>query len=217
MTTTIISHDIQSLVQADKIDDNYTVKRKILWGPDGTGNDVTLDTPLPVQGTFTATNPSIGLNGDPIPTSTTQVGGEDPSGNLTTLKFDNLGSLFVNTSGSFSVQVLRPIFNEVPAIPINFETTINTYTAPLGKTSYLLSILNSGDNRGQFQIYNNAILFDKQYTNVTTLSALFDYKTNVSSVPGYVIPVGNTITVTAINAGTSSGAYNSRFLILEVT
>jgi len=46
--TTIISKDIQSLIQADKINDSYTVKRKLLWGPDGTGNDIQESTPPPV-------------------------------------------------------------------------------------------------------------------------------------------------------------------------
>lgn len=55
VSTTILSKDIQSLVQADKINDNYTIKRKILWGPDGVGNDVTLATPFPVQGTLIST------------------------------------------------------------------------------------------------------------------------------------------------------------------
>ena len=46
--TTIISHDIQSLTATDKINNTYIVKRKLLWGPDGTGYDVTTGTPLPV-------------------------------------------------------------------------------------------------------------------------------------------------------------------------
>lgn len=53
--TTILSKDIQSLIQADKIDNNYTVKRKLLWGPDGVGYDITPQTPLPVTATFTGT------------------------------------------------------------------------------------------------------------------------------------------------------------------
>ena len=57
MSITILSKDIQSLVQADKINNNYTIKRKILWGADGQGFDVSLATPLPVQGTFVAGSP----------------------------------------------------------------------------------------------------------------------------------------------------------------
>lgn len=51
--TTILSKDIQSLVPTDKVNDSYTVKRKLLWGGDGVGNDITALTPLPVAGTFT--------------------------------------------------------------------------------------------------------------------------------------------------------------------
>jgi hypothetical protein len=39
-------------------------------------------TPVPITGSISATNPSVGTNGAAIPTSTTQVGGEDGSGNL---------------------------------------------------------------------------------------------------------------------------------------
>ncbi len=48
VSTTVLSKDIQSLVPADKVDDNYTIKRKILWGPDGVQYDITPLTPLPV-------------------------------------------------------------------------------------------------------------------------------------------------------------------------
>ena len=46
--TTVLSKDIQSLVSADKINDHYHIKHKLLWGPDGTANDVTTTTPFPV-------------------------------------------------------------------------------------------------------------------------------------------------------------------------
>lgn len=127
------------------------------------------------------------------------------------------GSLDVNITSGFAVQDVIVSYNEVSAIAIGVETTINSYTAPFGKVSYLLSILGSGENRGQFNIYNNGILLDKQYTNVTQLTAPFDYKTGASIVPGMVIAVGNTIAVKAINAGNSTVMFNARFLILEVS
>lgn len=159
---------------------------------------------------------SIGPNNVTAPTYSTQVGGIDPNGLLESIKFDTNGALLVNTSGSFAVQDLEILFNEVAAIAVGAETEINTYTAPSGKISYLLSILNSGGNRGQFNIYNNGVLFDKQYTNVTQLTAPFDYKTGSSNVPGLVISAGAVISVRVINAGTSAADFNSRFMILEV-
>lgn len=165
----------------------------------------------------TSSNPANGNNGDPVPLVSTQVGGETPSGDLAALQIAANGRLLVDSGQIFGVQDLKVLFNEVSTIAVGVETAINTYTAPAGKTVYLLSILNSGENRAQYNIYNNGVLYDRQYTNVTQLTAPFDYKTGSGSVPGMVIPVGNTISVKVVNSGTSTASYNSRFLILEVT
>jgi hypothetical protein len=39
-------------------------------------------TPIPISGSITATNPSVGLTGDPVPTSATFIGGENEFGDL---------------------------------------------------------------------------------------------------------------------------------------
>lgn len=127
------------------------------------------------------------------------------------------GALNVNAAPIFVTEDIVVLFNEVSTISIGLETTINTFTAPSGKISYLLSILNSGGNRAQYNIYLNGVMFDRQYTNVTQLTAPFDYKTNSSSVPGMVISVGDVITVKVVNSGTTTADFNSRFLIMEVT
>lgn len=167
-------------------------------------------------GTIEATNPSVGVNTNLAPTSSTQIGGVDINGDLQSALIGSNGRLLVDSGQIFGIQDLKILFNEVSSIAIGSETVINTYTAPLGKISYLLSILNSGENRAQYNIYNTASLFDRQYSNVTNLTTIFDYKTGSSSVPGMVISPGNIITVAVVNAGTSISNYNSRFMILEV-
>jgi len=164
----------------------------------------------------TGINPSIGVINTPAPTSATQAGATNPSGNIESLLVDSNGALIVNTSGSFEVQNLNVLYNEVSAVAVGIETTINTYTAPVGKTCYLLNILGAGQNIGQFNIYSGVPLFDKQYLSYTLFNVTFDYKTGVNSVPGYVVASGSTIKVTAINAGSSSCMYNSRIMVLEV-
>lgn len=179
--------------------------------------EVTSDNALKVTGNISATNPSVGTNGDPSPDSSTAIGAEDPSGNLQPLKVNSEGKLLVTAEQVFETQDVIVVFNEEAAVPVGLQTTINTYTAPVGKISYLLSIFNSGGNRAEYQIYNNGSLFDKQYSNVTQLSTPFDYKTGSSTVPGMVIPVGNVLEVKVINSGTDPTSFNSRLLILEVT
>lgn len=164
-----------------------------------------------------STNPSVGSNDSTAPTSSTQIGGVNQNGNLEALSLSSDGRLLVDAGQIFGIQNLKVQYSEVSTIAIGIETIVNTYTAPAGKISYLLSNLCSGGNRAQFNIYNNGVLFDRQYTNVTQLTAPFDYKTGSGSVPGMVVAVGNVIEVRVVNSGTSTADYNSRFMILEVT
>lgn len=169
-----------------------------------------------VTGSISATNPSVGPNGSPAPSQSTEIGAIDPNGNLEGLKVDSSGNLLVSAAG-FATQHLNVAFNEVTSIAVGIETTIGTYTAPAGKVSYLLNIYGSGENRAQFNAYINGVFFDRQYTNVTQLSSVLDYKSGVTSTPGYVFTVGDVLTIRVVNAGTSSANYNSRILVFEAT
>lgn len=123
----------------------------------------------------------------------------------------------VVVTNEFATQTVRVLYNEVTTISVGSETTINTYTAPTGKVAYLLTVLGNGENTAIYNIYNNGVLFDKQYSSLTQFAVEFDYKTGASSVPGFIIPVGNVLVVTTINSGNSSANFNSRLLILEVS
>lgn len=181
---------------------------QLLVNPDGSIN---------VNSSGSGGNASVGVNTTTAPTSSTQVGGVDPNGNLEPLQVNSSGELIVAGITIFTTQDVIVNYNEVTTIAVGIETVVNTYVAPSGKTSYLLSILASGGNRSKYNVYNNGVAFDTQYTQVTQLSAMFDYKTGSSSVPGKVIPIGNTVEVKVLNSGTSTADFNARFLILEVT
>jgi hypothetical protein len=173
---------------------------------------------LLVTGTFSASNPSIGVTGTTAPTSATEVGGINPSGNLQGLKVDAAGALLVDIGGVSSSEVAVPIFNDITSVAIGVETILNTFTAPAGPTvTYLLDVFNSGGNRAIFNVYNNGVLFDRQYTNVTQQNAFLDYRTETNNAPGWVIPPGNIIQVKVVNSGTTIADYNSRIYVLEVT
>lgn len=47
-----------------------------------------------------STNPSVGTNGAPIPTSSTEIGGKGPTGNLTPVSVDASGNINVNLVGT---------------------------------------------------------------------------------------------------------------------
>lgn len=177
---------------------------------------VNSDGELLVSGTFTGGNDSVAPIGGPIPADATLVGGEDPSGDFKALQTTSTGILKVTSLSEFVSQVVKVLFNEVMAIPVGIETLVNTYTAPAAPTiSYLLTIQASGENRGQYNVYLDGSLLDKKYSNVTQLEAGFDYKTGASSVPGMIVPSGQTLEIKVVNDGNSSAAYNGRYLILE--
>lgn len=179
--------------------------------------EVTDNHELKVTGTFTANNSSVGPTGDPVPADATLVGGEDPSGNLQALQVNNAGELRVAGISVFTTQNVRVLYSEVSSIAVGIETLVNTYTAPPGVISYLLTIEASGENRAQYNIYYDGVLLDKKYSNVTVLTAPFSYMTGSGTVPGMVIGTGKTVDIKVINAGTSTANYSGRFLILEAT
>jgi hypothetical protein len=109
------------------------------------------------------------------------------------------------------------VYSEITSVSVGIETLITTYTAPIGKHSYLINILTSGQNIGFVNIYNNGFIIDKQYFYYTGFNLVFDYKTGISSYPGVLIAPGTILKATVTNNGSSSASYNARFMILEVT
>lgn len=177
---------------------------------------VTDDGELLVTGNLTTNNSSVGPSGDPAPADATLVAGIDPDGNLAPVKVDSTGAVIVTSDGTAQIQDVKVVFLDTASISVGIETSINSYIAPAGKKTYLLGIFNAGENRAQYNLYKDGVLFDRQYTNVTQLSAPFDYKTGSNTAPGYEILSGETVEVKVINAGTSTASFNSRILILEV-
>ena len=98
--------------------------------------------PFPVTGTITATNPSVGTNGATAPTSSTQAGGVNPSGNLEPLMVNSAGALEV--AGTFT------------SISSGFSTITPGYPTQIavGTTSKQLFAANA--NRVYAHIFNNS-------------------------------------------------------------
>lgn len=59
--------------------------------------------PIPVSGTVTATNASVGINGALAPTSSTQIAAQNAGGDLIALMVDPSGKLLVDSSGTSTV------------------------------------------------------------------------------------------------------------------
>lgn len=91
---------------------------------------------LLVSGTFSATNPSIGVNGATAPTSSTEVGGINPSGNLNPLHTDASNNLLVNVSNFPATQ---PVSGTVAISQTTPGTTngvvVNSSALPTGAST----------------------------------------------------------------------------------
>lgn len=138
--------------------------------------------------------------------------------------FDSAGNSLTSTSGALNVNIngVNPnqnsvlVFNEVSSVPVGIETTIATYTAPVGKTSCLLQVYVGGMNVAQMKVYNNTTIYDSKYTSAAGLNENFDFKTGSSIVPGQIIGPGNSITVTVNQIGTGTATFNARIQVLEI-
>ena len=95
--------------------------------------------PIPITGTITASNPSIGTNGAAAPASSTQAAGKDGSGNLRPLQVSTAGVLSVDgsavtqpVSGSVSVSnfpATQPVSAAALPLPTGAATAANQSTA----------------------------------------------------------------------------------------
>lgn len=88
--------------------------------------------PIPITGTVTAVNASVGLTGVTAPTSATEIGAVDSGGNLQHLLVDPAGKLLVDISGTSVV---------TGTVNANIEglTAFQTSQYPVGITSVQLT------------------------------------------------------------------------------
>jgi hypothetical protein len=102
--------------------------------------------PIPVSGTFSATNPSIATNGSAIPASSTQVGGKDNSGNLQPLQLTSTKALIVDASattqpvsGTFW-QATQPVSGTIAVsnLPVTQPVSVASLPLPAGAATSAL-------------------------------------------------------------------------------
>lgn len=159
----ILSKDIQSLTETDKINEAYIVKRKLMWGSDGVGNDITSLTPLPVstgnQGIF-GTNLSFPRVSQitatfALPLSQNNVG-MSTSGGATATQGNGLLTLASGTATTASVQAYtNNSLNSSPAREVYAQFSA-AFTTPTNANS---------DQRAG--IYNSANGFFLGYDGLT--------------------------------------------------
>ena len=151
----------------------------------------------------TANNPSVGTNGALAPTSSTQVAGENPSGNLSPLQTDSSGNLLVSLAAT-------------PTSPLDVNLTkVNGSTISLGQTTMSASLPVAiasnqsaipASQSGTWNI-NNISGTISLPTGAATESTLSTLNTNVAArLTGSFVPTAfNEVALTYVTVGNGIG------------
>lgn len=135
----------------------------------------------------------------------------DSSGNELNINPD--GSINVNITTS-NVGDVRTIYNEITSVGTSVLSTILTYTAPSGKTTFLQTIEVSGTNIAEYQILKNNTIFDKKRSYFGgDLDKEFVFAHSGTGLP---LVVGDIIAVKVIHIRPNIGDFNARLQVLEV-
>jgi len=157
---------------------------------------------IPITGSITATNPSVGTIGSTAPTSATEVAGVDTSGNLRSLKVD-LTTNYLLVDGS---NVTQPISASSLPLPTGAATSALQATG----NGYLTTIASPiGLNGAAAPIYATQVAgtdgTDLRFLSTTSAGYLNVNVTNSSSSDPAAGPTGTTPPTYAIYTGFNSG------------
>lgn len=105
-------------------------------------------------------------------------------------------------------------YNEVTSVTSSVLTTITTYTAPVGKTTYLLKSAFAGTNIAAYDIRINNIVKDKKYTHFGLLTNKFIF--NAYGTKGLLLTVGDVVIIKVIHNRPFVGDFNARIETIEI-
>lgn len=169
---------------------------------DGYGNIISVDNPLPVifDGTISIGKVEvIGTNGNTI----------EPNAN---------GSINVNVvSTPIAGNNVVNYYAEANAVPSGSTTTVIQYTVPFIKTSALLYRISvSGENIAKYTVFWNGVQIDTRRTFYgSSLSEYFEFTTG--SNEGFVLSVGDQITVKVLHSRPFVADFEGRIQVLEIS
>ena len=147
----------------------------------------------------------------------------DLDGSEVNIRDSDGDQLEVNQDGSINVVLISSdedlsvhTFNEVSSVVSFTPTTINTYTVPPGKNSFLQKITVSGTNIADYRVKLNGLTIERLYTYFgSSLADNFNFLGH-SNRSGYILNSGDVITVEVEHQRPFVGSFNSRIQVLEV-
>lgn len=101
-------------------------------------------------------------------------------------------------------------FAAINAVAMNVETTIVSYTVPLGKTANIEFSEMSGTNIGTFNLYVGATLINRKRTFFGRLNESMEF-----SNKGYALVAGDVVTLKVIHARPFNGNFEANLQIKE--
>jgi hypothetical protein len=130
-------------------------------------------------------------------------------------------ALNINPDGSINVVitssnagVFKSFYNEVTSVATSVLTTITTYTAPAGKTTYIQKAEVSGTNIAEFTLEINGSVIDKKRTYFgNSLNTEFTF---ADDNIGLLVSVGDIVRTRVIHSRPVVGNFNSRIQVIEV-
>ena len=134
---------------------------------------------------------------------------------------DGTHTLAINPDGSINVKVslgaageLKNIYTEITAVVSGVLSTIVSYVAPIGKTSYLQKVEFSGSNIATYTVLVNSAVQSKKRTYFG--GALNDGVLFTDSGNGLPLIVGDIVTVKVIHNRPTVGDFEARLQVTEV-
>lgn len=106
-------------------------------------------------------------------------------------------------------------YNEVSGVVKSILTTINTFIAPIGKTSFLQRVSAGGSNIAAYEVQINGLTVEKRRTFFgAALTTDFEFIGSAES--GLELTVGDVVTVKVIHERPNAGDFETKIQVLQV-
>ena len=106
-------------------------------------------------------------------------------------------------------------YNEVSGVVKSVLTTINTFIAPIGKTSFLQRVSAGGSNIAAYEVQVNGLTVEKRRTFFgAALTTDFEFIGSAES--GLELAMGDVVTVKVIHERPKAGDFETKIQILQV-
>lgn len=137
---------------------------------------------------------------------------------------DGVDELQVNPDGSLNVNItpsntsarIESQYNEITAVPASTPTLLVSYTAPMGKLSFLQKVFVSGDLVATYRIKLNGTTIETLRSSLTGGGGLDRAADFSDAARGRILTVGDVVTVEVSHERPYIGDFNGRIQSVEV-